>query len=70
MQTSIKSARKFKEYIKNALENPYSNGCMEGNNNKIKVIKRVSYGYKRFDNFKKRILICDGVLTLKIPSAS
>ncbi|MBS4872725.1 MAG: transposase, partial [Peptoniphilus sp. oral taxon 375] len=28
-----------------------------GFNNKIKVIKRVSYGYRNFENFKSRILM-------------
>ncbi|MEG0569736.1 MAG: transposase, partial [Erysipelotrichales bacterium] len=36
----------------------YSNGPIEGINNKIKVIKRVSYGYRSFLNFKLRIMIC------------
>ncbi len=34
-----------------------SNGFIEGTNNKIKVIKRVSFGYKSFVNFRKRILL-------------
>lgn len=34
-----------------------SNGTIEGINNRIKVIKRVSYGYRSFINFKKRILL-------------
>ncbi|MCY1570236.1 transposase, partial [Staphylococcus pettenkoferi] len=33
------------------------NGPLEGINNKIKLIKRVSYGYRNFENFKARILI-------------
>lgn len=34
-----------------------SNGFIEGTNNKIKVIKRVSFGYRSFFNFRKRILL-------------
>ncbi|MCY1579194.1 transposase, partial [Staphylococcus pettenkoferi] len=34
-----------------------TNGPLEGINNKIKLIKRVSYGYRNFENFKARILI-------------
>ncbi|WP_027399718.1 ISL3 family transposase [Anaerovorax odorimutans] len=34
-----------------------SNGFIEGCNNKIKVIKRVSFGYRSFINFRKRILL-------------
>ena len=32
-----------------------NNGFVEGKNNKIKVIKRISYGIKKFDNLKKLI---------------
>ncbi|WP_172207377.1 transposase, partial [Lactococcus hodotermopsidis] len=41
----------------------YSNGCLEGMNNKIKEIKRVAYGFRRFKNFKKRILLMNKTLT-------
>lgn len=34
-----------------------SNGPVEGINNKIKVIKRVAYGYRNFDHFRGRILL-------------
>ena len=32
-----------------------NNGFVEGKNNKIKVIKRLSYGIKKIDNLKKLI---------------
>ena len=32
-----------------------NNGFVEVKNNKIKVIKRLSYGIKKFDNLKKLI---------------
>ena len=32
------------------------NGYIEGINNKIKVIKRVSYGYTNFFHFRNRIM--------------
>ena len=32
-----------------------NNGFVEGENNKIKVIKRLSYGIKKFNNLKKLI---------------
>ncbi|MCI8621587.1 MAG: transposase, partial [Clostridia bacterium] len=43
--------------IRNALEVPYSNGPMEGYNNKIKALKRVAFGFRNFTNFKARILL-------------
>ena len=32
------------------------NGYIEGLNNKIKVIKRISYGYANFTHFRNRIM--------------
>lgn len=43
--------------IKHSLEVPYSNGATEGFNNKIKVLKRVSFGMRSFQNMKARILL-------------
>ena len=45
------------EYICNSFINKIlSNGYTEGLNNKIKVIKRIAFGYKDFDFFRLRIL--------------
>ena len=43
--------------IKHSLKVPYSNRVTEGFNNKIKVLKRVSFGMRNFKNFKARILL-------------
>lgn len=48
----------WSEYILNSFDYPYSNGFTEGTNNKIKVIKRNAYGYRNFENFRNRILMC------------
>ncbi|PZL75742.1 ISL3 family transposase, partial [Enterococcus plantarum] len=40
---------------------PYSNGITEGLNNKLKVIKRVAYGYRNFYHFRSRIYIIQGL---------
>ncbi|NLI54470.1 MAG: transposase, partial [Clostridiales bacterium] len=32
------------------------NGFTEGVNNKIKVLKRIAFGYRSFRNFRTRIL--------------
>ena len=46
----------WKKGIFNSLEAPFTNGFTEGCNNKIKVLKRNAYGYRRFDRFRNRIL--------------
>ena len=43
--------------IKNSLEVPYSNGPIEGINNKIKTLKRTTFGMTKFENFKARIML-------------
>lgn len=49
--------KKFDKGIKEAFRLPYSNGPIEGVNNKIKVMKRIAYGYRNFDNMKARIKV-------------
>ena len=48
----------FHEII-NSLEVPWTNGFIEGCNNKTKVLKRTCYGMRNFSNFRKRILFCN-----------
>ena len=48
----------FHEII-NSMDVPWTNGYIEGCNNKTKVLKRVSYGMRNFNNFRKRILFCN-----------
>lgn len=60
-QTVFKTFLKDKEKIINALELPYSNAKLEATNNLIKVIKRNAFGFRNFENFKKRILIAPNI---------
>jgi len=39
-------------------ENQTTSGAVEGINNKLKLIKRSGYGFRNFDNFQLRCLIC------------
>ncbi len=56
-QTVFKTFLKDKDMVVNAMELPYSNAKLEATNNLIKVIKRNAFGFRNFENFKKRILI-------------
>ena len=47
----------FREIL-NSMDVPWSNGYIEGCNNKTKVLKRVCFGMRNFNNFRKRILFC------------
>ena len=51
--------RNWFQEILNSMDVPWTNGYIEGCNNKTKVLKRVSYGMRNFNNFRKRILFCN-----------
>lgn len=57
MKKSIKTLKGYLPYIKNTLTNNYHNGFVEGNNNFIKVIKRIAFGFRSFHRFKARIML-------------
>ena len=42
--------------ILNSFSTPVTNGFTEGCNNKIKVLKRIAFGYQNFHRFRNRIL--------------
>lgn len=65
MKTSIKTLKGYLEYIKNTFTTNYHNGYVEGNNNFIKVLKRIAFGFRSFTRFKARIMICKGLITSK-----
>ena len=69
MKKSIKTLKGYLPYIKNTLTNPYHNGFVEGNNNFIKVIKRIAFGFRSFHRFKARIMICKNLLHIKRANA-
>jgi transposase len=49
--------RLWREEILNYFDYPYTNGFLEGKNNRIKVIKRTAYGYRNPQNFRQRIML-------------
>ena len=57
LKSSAKTYFNWVIEIRNALEVPYSNGPMEGYNNKIKTLKRIAFGFRNFTHFKARILL-------------
>lgn len=69
MKTSIKTLNEFKNDILNTFQNKYHNGYIEGNNNFIKVLKRIAFGFRSFRRFKARIMICKGLVKIKKASA-
>ena len=69
MKTAIKTLSEFLPYIKNTFTTNYHNGYIEGNNNLIKVIKRIAFGFRSFRRFKARIMMCKGLIKIKKANA-
>lgn len=55
-ESCAKTYRNWSEGILNAFKYGFTNGPTEGYNNKIKVLKRLSYGIRNFDKFRTRII--------------
>ena len=64
MLVALKTLKRHMKYIKNMFESNITNGLIEGLNNKIKSIKRTAFGYSNFSNFRKRILIQAGIISI------
>ena len=60
-ESFLKMLQNWEPYILNAFDCHYSNGFTEGVNNKIKVLKRIAFGYRSFRNFRIRILCTTNV---------
>ena len=58
-QDCITAYRNWFQEILNSMDVPWPNGYIEGCNNKTKVLKRVCFGMRNFNNFRKRILFCN-----------
>ena len=56
-QAAFQTFLKDKEKIINTLQLPYSIAKLEATNHLIKLIKRNIFGFRNFENFKKRIFI-------------
>ncbi|WP_420807556.1 transposase [Brochothrix thermosphacta] len=57
MKRSLKTLKKYLPEIANSFIYKDSNGYLEGINDKIKTIKRVSFGYRNFSDFRNKILL-------------
>ena len=64
MMAALKTLKKYMKSIENMFESNIINGVIEGLNNKIKSIKRTAFGYSKFTNFKKRVLIQAGIISI------
>ena len=57
MKQALKLYRENIKYIENSFIYDINNGVIEGNNNLIKCIKRIAFGYRKYDHFIARIFL-------------
>lgn len=57
IQSFTKSINRDIKHIKNAITTGITSGFVEGGNNKIKLIKRMSYGRMNFKTLRQKILV-------------
>lgn len=53
----ITAYKNWTDSIANSLQYKYNNGYLEGTHNKIKAIKRITFGMKNFRKFRNKILL-------------
>lgn len=61
---AIKTLRRYRSDLENSMAFPFSNGPLEGTIRKIKLLSRVSYGYKSFERFKNRFFIINKLVCM------
>jgi len=62
MKQALKLYNENIKYIENSFKYDINNGIIEGTNNLIKCIKRIAFGYRKYDHFIARIFLIKGVI--------
>ena len=62
MKQALKLYNDNLKYIENSFKYEINNGIIEGTNNLIKCLKRIAFGYKKFDHFIARIFLIKGII--------
>lgn len=62
MKKAIRLYNDNLKYIENSFKYDINNGVIEGTNNLIKCIKRIAFGYRRYDHFIARIFLIKGII--------
>ena len=57
LSSFAKSIERDRACVAAAMREPWSQGCVEGNVNRLKVIKRQMYGRGKFDLLRRRVLM-------------
>ena len=62
MKQALKLYKENIKYIENSFKYDINNGIIEGTNNLIKCIKRIAFGYRKYDHFISRIFLIKGII--------
>ncbi len=62
MKQVIKLYNENIKYIESSFKYDINNGIIEGTHKLIKCIKKIAFGYKRFDYFIARIFLIKGII--------
>lgn len=62
MKKALKLYKDNLQYIENTFNYNINNGIIEGTNNLIKCLKRIAFGYKKYDHFIARIFLIKGII--------
>lgn len=62
MKQTLKLFNKNIKYIENSFKYNINNGIIEGTNNLIKCLKRIAFGYRKYDHFIARIFLIKGMI--------
>jgi len=62
MKQALKLYNDNLKYIENSFKYDINNGIIEGTNNLVKAIKRIAFGYRKYDHFIARIFLIKGII--------
>ena len=62
MKQAIKLYNENIKYIENSFKYDINNGIIEGTNNLVKTLKRIAFGYRKYDHFIARIFLIKGII--------
>ena len=62
MKQALSLYKENLKYIENSFKYDINNGIIEGTNNLIKCLKRIAFGYRKYDHFIARIFLIKGII--------
>ncbi len=62
MKQTLKLYSDNLKYIENSFKYDINNGIIEGTNNLVKCLKRISFGYRKYDHFIARVFLIKGII--------